>query len=147
MNVIKITSNRRYKKAEIILSLGKNLNPVRFLIKNLDKYEVISTIGDPNIFSNINIKIENIHYKEALSRLKNNHNLKIISFKQGSDLIQEINEIRQQKINIPLQYITSELEQGNCTINFNNLIGTFNLNEIENIFNYFRSQGKKNMCY
>lgn len=70
MNVIKVASNRRYKKAEIILSLGKNLNPVRFLIKNLDKYEVISTIGDPNVFSNINIKIENIHYEEALSRLK-----------------------------------------------------------------------------
>lgn len=143
MNVIKVASNRRYKKAEIILSLGKNLNPVRFLIKNLDKYEVISTIGDPNVFSNINIKIENILYEEALSRLKNNHNLKIISFKQGSDLQKEINEIRQQKINIPLQYITSELEQGNCVTNFNNLIETFNLNEIEKIFNYFRSQGKK----
>lgn len=147
MNMIKVASNRRYKKAEIILSLGKNLNPVRFLIKNLDKYEVISTIGDPNVFSNINIKIENIHYEEALSRLKNNHNLKIISFKQGSDLQKEINEIRQQKINIPIQYITSELEQGNCVTNFNNLIETFNLNEIEKIFNYFRSQGKKNMHY
>lgn len=128
-------------KENVILSWGKSLNPIRFLIEGYQKYNFIGAVKEHSNQNIIEFGLQNIERKKLLP-ICNETASRIISFKAGDELIEEIKNMRVCNSLIPQSYIPVEYENPSI-LGFENLFKYFSIDEIGKLFLYWKYKGKK----
>ena len=132
----KVCINEKY-----ILSYGNNLNPIRFLIKNLNKFDFEGFYQD-NIIHKREFDIDFLSQEQVTAKLKE-QNIQLISFKDGRELSRENTTLINHGLRPVIDYIPQFAFFENRIINFLKLIELFTVDDLETYFLYLRSHHKK----
>lgn len=132
----KVCINEKY-----ILSYGNNLNPIRFLIKYLNKFDFEGFYQD-NIIHKREFGIDFLSQEQVTAKLKE-QNIQLISFKDGRELSRENTTLINHGLRPVIDYIPQFAFFENRIINFLKLSELFAVDNLETYFLYLRSHHKK----
>lgn len=124
-----------------ILSYGNNLNPIRFLIKYLNKFDFEGFYQD-NIIHKREFDIDFLSQEQVTAKLKE-QNIQLISFKDGQELSRENTTLINHGLRPVIDYIPQFAFFENRIINFLKLSELFTVDNLETYFLYLRSHHKK----
>lgn len=132
---------KKKEQKKKILSYGNNLNPIRYILKNYHRKNVIGFIRE-GVFEKTEFGAKYLSESEVQKLLQTGTS-KIVSFKDGALLDEEIDKIRRSKYQLFDDFIPQKYSLENKSIDFVSLTRNLTLEEIERFYCYIRSTGKK----
>lgn len=133
--------DKKREEKKKILSYGNNLNPIRYILKNYHRNDVIGFVRE-----GVSGKTEfgaKYFSESEVQKLLQAGTSEIISFKDGGPLDEEIDKIRQSDYQLFEDFIPQKFSVENKYIDFIGLTTYFNFEEIEQFYCYIRGSGKK----
>lgn len=133
--------DKKREEKKKILSYGNNLNPIRYLLKNCHRKEVIGFVRE-GVSGKTEFGVKYLSESEVQKHLQAGTS-EIVSFKDGGPLDEEIDKIRQSYYQLFEDFIPQKFSIENKYIDFASLTAHFSYEEIEQLYCYIRGSGKK----